>query len=50
MECKEHDASEMTCLHKDTMRDNVGEYGNPLVRVPTQQEFKIAEHVSAYNT
>ena len=32
------------------MREDAMELGDPLSRAPTQQELKIVERVSAYNT
>ena len=33
---------------KDTMRKDAMEFGDPYIRVPTQQGLKIAECVAAY--
>ena len=48
---EEHDARDTNCLHKETMREDVIEFGDPLasVHAPTQQELKITELVTAYN-
>ena len=36
--------------YKDTMREDAMEFGDPYVHAPTQQELKIAERVSSYNS
>ena len=49
---EEHDARDMARVYSDAMCEDAMEFGDPLanVRAPTQEEFKIAERVSAYNS
>ena len=46
---EEHDSRDTIRLYKDTMLEDAIEFGDPLVRAPSQQELKIVERVSVYN-
>ena len=47
---EEKDARDTISLYKDTIIEDAMELGDPQVRVPLQQELKIAERVAAYNS
>ena len=45
-----HDARDTIRLYKDKMCEDAIEFGDPQVHAQTQQELKIAERVTAYNS
>ena len=44
---EEHDAHDTIPLYRDTMREDAIEFGDPLVRAPTQKDLMIVECVAA---
>ena len=47
---EELDAQDTKCLYEDTMHEDAIEFGDSFVRAPTQEESKIAQCFSAYNS